>query len=167
VKFAAIADWADSTDYPVAFMCAELGVSRSGYYTWRTAAPSARSVTDAHLIVLMRDLHARARANPGVRRLRASLAAAGYRLSHKRVWRLMKAAGLVGLHPRAWKQTTAAGLRPVNAPDLIERDFTAPGPDQRWCGDITYVKTWQGWGYLATVWTCIPASWWATPWAPT
>jgi transposase InsO family protein len=151
VKFAAIADWAASSEYPVSFMCAELGVSRSGYYAWRTAAPSQRSKDDTTLITIMRKIHAQARGNPGVRRMRAGLAAAGYRLSHKRVWRLMRAAGLRGRHPRAWKRTTIGGDAPVPAPDLIGRAFYAEAPNTKWCGDITYVKTWDGWAYLATV----------------
>ncbi len=63
----------------------------------------------------------------------------------------MKAAGLQGRHPKAWKRTTVPGEQPVNAPDLIGRDFTAAAPNQKWCSDITYVKTWQGWAYVATV----------------
>ncbi len=149
--FAAIADWADSEAYPVAFMCAWLGVSRSGYYAWRAAGPSQRSRDDATLIAIMHTLYADARGNPGVRRLRAGLAAVGHRLSHKRVHRLMQAAGLRGRHPRAWKRTTIPGEQPVPAPDLIGRAFTADAPNTRWCGDITYVKTWDGWAYVATV----------------
>lgn len=79
------------------------------------------------------------------------MAAAGYRLSRKRVWRLMRAAGLQGRHPKAWKRTTVHGEQPVSAPDLIGRDFTAEARDRKWCGDITYVKTWDGWAYVATV----------------
>ena len=149
--FAAIADWAESKDYPVAFMCQELGVSRSGYYSWRGAGVSVRAQADLSLIVIMRELHQDARGNPGVRRLRASLAAAGHQLSHKRVWRLMKAAGLRGRHPRAWKRTTIHGDKPVSAPDLIGRAFSAEHANEKWCGDITYVKTWDGWAYVATV----------------
>lgn len=151
MKFAAIADWAAFDSYPVAFMCRELGVSRSGYYAWRTRAPSQRDRDDATLIQVMKVLHARARGNPGVRRLRAELAAAGHLLSHKRVWRLMKAAGLRGRHPRAWKRTTIGGDHPVGAPDLIGRVFSAEGPNTKWCADVTYVKTWEGWAYVATV----------------
>jgi transposase InsO family protein len=151
VKFAAIADWADQNEYPVEFMCQELEVSRSGYYKWRKAEPSARERTDQVLIALIKDIYDKARGNPGVRRVRAGLAAAGHRLSHKRVWRLMKAAGLQGRHPRAWRRTTTPGDRPVPAPDLIGRDFTAEEANTRWCGDITYVRCWDGWAYLATV----------------
>lgn len=149
--FAAIADWADSGDFPVTLMCDGLGVSRSGYYAWRKAEPSQRSKDDATLIAVMRHLHARARGNPGVRRLWADLAAAGYLVSRKRVWRLMKAAGLRGRHPRAWKRTTIGGDNPVPAPDLVGRAFVAEQPNEKWCGDITYVKTWDGWAYVATV----------------
>jgi len=151
VKFAAIADWADSKEYPVNFMCRELGVSRSGYYNWRTAEPSQRSKDDTTLIAIMKKIYAEARGNPGVRRMRAGLAAVGHNLSHKRVWRLMKAAGLRGRHPKAWKRTTIGGDKPVPAPDLIGRAFFADRPNEKWCGDITYVKTWDGWAYVATV----------------
>jgi hypothetical protein len=151
VKFAAIAGWADSDEYPVTFMCRELCVSTSGYYDWRNGRPSARAETDAELIAIMRKLHAAARGNPGVRRMRAELAAVGRRVGLKRVWRLMRAAGLRGRHPKAWKRTTIGADRPVSAPDLIGRQFSAAEPDQRWCGDVTYIKTWDGWAYLATV----------------
>ena len=149
--FAAIADWADAKEYSVEFMCAELGVSTSGYYAWRTRPASARARADESLLRLIGVIFDRLKGNPGVRRIHAELAAQGHRVAPKRVWRLMKAAGLQGRHPRAWKKTTIHGQRPVPAPDLIGRDFTAKERDQRWCGDITYVKSWDGWVYLATV----------------
>ena len=151
MKFAAIADWADSNSYPVAFMCRELGVSRSGYYAWRSRPPSKRATDDATLVLIMRKIFADGRGNPGVRRMRAELAALGQWLSHKRVWRLMKAAGLRGRHPKAWKRTTIGSDRPVPAPDLIGQSFFAAEPNTKWCGDVTYVKTWDGWAYMATV----------------
>ncbi len=136
MKFAAIADWADLGTYPVVFMCVELGVSRSGYYAWRGSGPSARATADDGFTLMIRAIYRQGRGNPGVRRVRAGLAALGHLLSHKRVWRLMKAAGLQGRHPKAWKRTTVQGEHPVSAPDLIGRDFTAAAPNQRWCGDI-------------------------------
>lgn len=151
MKFAAIADWADSDSYPVSFMCRELGVSRAGYYAWRSRPPSQRAVDDASLIEVMKHLHAEGRGNPGVDRLWAGLTALGYRISRKRVWRLMKASGLRGRHPKAWRRTTIGAPDPVPAPDLIGRAFFAELPDTKWCGDVTYIKTWDGWAYLATV----------------
>jgi putative transposase len=152
MRFAAIADWVDSeAGFTVDMMCRELEVSRSGYYAWRGRTDSARTVDDAGLTTLIQGLFAALRGNPGVRRIRAELAALGHRLGHKRVHRLMRAAGLQGRHPKAWKRTTVAGDSPVPAPDLIKRDFTAAAANQRWVGDITYIKTWDGWAYLATV----------------
>jgi putative transposase len=151
VKFAAIADWADSDEFDVGFMCRELGVSRSGYYAWRGRAPSERERADEGLLAAIRHVYERLRGNPGVRRVHAELVTLGHRVSHKRVWRLMREDGLQGRHPKPWKRTTIAGQTPVAAPDLIGRDFTAEAPNQRWCGDISYVKTWNGWAYLATV----------------
>jgi putative transposase len=151
VRFAAIAGWADSDAFPVELMCAELGVSRAGYYAWRRRRPSQRAHADRTLLTLITAVHARLRGNPGVRRVHAELRTLGYELSHKRVWRLMRAAGLQGRHPKAWKRTTVPGDAPVPAPDRIARDFTAAAANQRWCGDVTYIKTWDGWAYLATV----------------
>ncbi|MEJ5947057.1 IS3 family transposase, partial [Pseudokineococcus basanitobsidens] len=152
MKFAAIADWADQKLFDVDFMCTQLGVSRSGYYAWRTRPASPRARADASLTSLIVRLHAGVgRANPGVRRMAAMLTAAGHHVSRRRTHRLMRAAGLAGRHPRAWKRTTVPADRPAPAPDLIGRDFTAPAPNTRWVGDITYVKTWDGWAYLATV----------------
>jgi len=132
-------------------MCAELGVSASGYYKWRRHTPSARELEDAVLLEEIRAAHKDLDGNPGVRRTWAHLTAAGRRIGQKRVHRLMQAAGLEGRHPKAWKTTTVAGENPVPAPDLIGRNFTADAPNLAWCGDITYIKTWDGWAYLATV----------------
>jgi putative transposase len=151
VKYTAIADWADQGEYSVTFMCTALGVCRQGYYRWRTQGSCQRERTDAELTEIIREIHAELSGNPGVRRVHAELVVQGHRVPTKRVWRLMKAAGLQGRHPRAWKKTTTAGERPVDAPDLIGQDFTAEQPNTRWCGDITYIKTVDGWVYTATV----------------
>ena len=150
--YAAIAGWATSSEYTVTFMCAQLQVSRSGYYRWlATGGQCDRDRSDAALTTVIRQVHAGLRGDPGVRRVRAELAARGIHAAHKRVWRLMNAAGLQGRHPKAWRRTTVAGARPVDAPDLINQDFTADAPNTRWCGDITYVRTVDGWAYTATV----------------
>jgi transposase InsO family protein len=151
VKYAAIAGWAQEKQYSVTFMCAQLGVARQGYYRWLAGGASARERRDAELTDLIVEIHAELDGHPGVRRVWAELVSRGIRTAPKRVWRLMKAAGLRGRHPRAWKRTTVAGQAPVGAPDLIGQDFTADAPDIRWCGDITYVKTVDGWVYTATV----------------
>lgn len=151
MKYAAIASWADNKEFPVTFMCDQLGVARQGYYRWRTDGPCERERTDADLTETIRKIHRDLHGHPGVRRVWAELVVRGVRVAAKRVWRLMKAAGLRGRHPRAWKKTTVAGQRPIDAPDLIGQDFTAAQPNTRWCGDITYVRTVDGWVYTATV----------------
>jgi putative transposase len=132
-------------------MCAQLGVSTAGYYAWRGRAPSARATADAALMDEIRAAHRALLGNPGVRRMWAHLTSVGHRISAKRVHRLMQAADLQGRHPKQWKVTTVAGANPAPAPDLIGRKFTADEANTRWCGDITYIKTWEGWAYLATV----------------
>ena len=151
MKYAAIADWVSDKKYSVTFMCDQLGVTRQGYYRWLTEGPCQRERTDAELAKQIREIHTELHGHPGVRRVWAELVVRGVRAARKRVWRLMKAAGLQGRHPRAWKKTTVAGQRPIDAPDLIGQDFTAEAPDTRWCGDITYVATVDGWVYTATV----------------
>jgi transposase InsO family protein len=150
VIFAAIADWAERDEYPVAFMCEKLGVSRSGYYKWRHAGESSRARQNRELTQIIQAVFEPGN-RPGVRRVRAELRARGWRVSHQRVWALMRRAGLVGRHRKAYKKTTVQSDRPVPAPDLVGRDFTAGKPNQKWVGDITYVKTWRGWAYLAVV----------------
>jgi putative transposase len=132
-------------------MCQQLGVSTSGYYAWRGRPESDRSVADAAMTEIIKAGHKRLLGNPGVRRMWAELAACGYRLSPKRVHRLMRAAGLQGRHPRRWKVTTIGGADPFPVPDRLKRVFRAAKPNQKWVGDITYIKTWDGWAYLATV----------------
>jgi putative transposase len=151
VKYAAIADWADGKEYSVTFMCEQLGVVRQGYYRWRSVGPCERERTDAELLEAICEIHTELDGQPGVRRVWAELVTRGVRTGPKRVWRLMRAAGLQGRHPRAWRKTTIAGQRPIDAPDLLGQDFTAEQPNTRWCGDITYVRTVEGWVYTATV----------------
>jgi putative transposase len=151
VIYAAIADWANEGEYSIAFMCDQLDVARSGYYRWRAAGASQRDRTDAELVEQIHQIHSELDGHPGVRRVWAELVVRGWRVARKRVWRLMRAAGLRGRHPRARRRTTIAGQRPVDAPDLIGQDFTATAPNTRWCGDITYVNTVDGWAYVATV----------------
>jgi putative transposase len=155
VKYAAIANWADSDDpddaFPVAFMCAQLEVSRSGYYDWRRRLPSRRELCDAELGEKIVELHRGLPGRPGVRRVWAELAAHGWRVGRKRVWRLMRAQVLQGRLPARWRRTTIHGRRPIDAPDLLEQDFDVEPVDTAWAGDITYIDTVDGFCFLATV----------------
>ncbi len=150
MRFAAIADWAEQGSYPVDFMCEQLKVTRGGYYAWLAREPSVNQRDDERLIAIIKDAFARLRGNPGVRRMHAQLRVLGERVSAKRVWRLMRVAGLQGRHPRR-RRPPAGGAPLVDVPDLLGRSFFAQKPNTKWCGDITYVKTWAGWAYIATV----------------
>jgi len=131
-----------------------LGVSRQGFYQWRDRPPSARQLDDAALTERIVKIHAAHGRRVGVRRVRDELARAGVVCSHKRTHRLMRAAGLRGVHPKPYKRTTLAGRFDPSLVDLLRRDFNPAAPDLAWVGDITYVKTWAGWAYLATVIDC-------------
>ena len=133
--------------------CTLLTVSRSAYYQWSTAVPSLRQQEDGQLGERIRLAHERSRGTYGAPRIQRSLQEEGVHTSRKRVARLMSVAGLWGRQRRRFKKTTIAdGLEP-RAVDLLGRAF-APGQlplDTAWVGDITYIRTWEGWAYLATV----------------
>ena len=143
---------ANRAEFPVAFMCARLGVSPSGFYAWRGRPPSARATADAALTETIRRVHAGSRGTYGAPRVRAELAEEhGVRCGRKRVARLMRAAGLVGCHRRRPARTTRRDAAAAPAPDLVQRAFAAAAPDALWTADITFLPTWSGFLYLAVV----------------
>ena len=145
----------ERANYPVATMCRVLVVSTSGYYAWRKRPASARAVADAELEELIENIHEGSRRTYGAPRIHAELRDEhGILCSQKRVARLMARAGLQGVHRRKRTRTTRRDETAAPAPDLLERDFAAPGPDRKWVADITYVPTWAGFLYLAVVVDC-------------
>jgi transposase InsO family protein len=141
---------AEKAQHSVAQLCRVLQVAASGYYAWRHRRPSCRSQTNALLINHIRAVHARSRCTYGAPRIHAELQAGNQRVSRKRVARLMRQAGLVGRTPRRFRHTTVADPQ-AQVEDLVQRNFTASAPDQKWFGDITYIRTWEGWLYLAVI----------------
>jgi transposase InsO family protein len=133
--------------------CALLQVSRSAYYAQRGEASSARERADAALLAQVHAVHAESKGTYGAPRIHAELAHRGRRHGRKRIARLMRRAGVHGRAPRRWRKTTIPDPAAADRADLIGRDFTtdAAGINTRWCGDITYIRTWEGWLYLATV----------------
>ncbi len=133
-------------------MCRVLGVSRAGFYAWERRAPSDRDLADAWLLEKIREIHAASKGTYGARRVHAELRLAhGVRVGCKRVERLMALDGLSGLPERRRRRTTirVEGVRV--APDLVERDFNPTAANRTWSADITYIRTWEGWLYLAHV----------------
>ena len=132
--------------------CALLKVSRAACCQ-HLAGPSRRDRADAELTEQIRAVHEESRGRYGSPRVHAELRRRGHRHGRKRVARLMRHAGIWGKTPKRWKKTTIAGSGAAARADAIQRDFSADASkiNARWCGDITYVGTWQGWLYLATV----------------
>ncbi len=141
----------EKATHHIATLCRVLGVSPSGYYAWYDRPLSARAQADQGLLVQIRAMYARSRGIYGTPRIHAELQAQGVRCGRKRVARLMRDADLAGAQRRRSRGTTRQDRRAVAAPDLVQRDFTASGPDQLWVADMTYVATGEGWLYLATV----------------
>jgi putative transposase len=142
---------AESSRYPVAQVCRIAEVSRAAYYEWKQRPVSTRAQADAALTAKIRAIHAASGGQYGVPRVLAELRAQGHDVGRKRVARLMKAAGLRGRRPPRWVRTTTPEPTPPPIPDRVHGNFTAPAPDVLWVGDITYIRTWEGWLYLATV----------------
>jgi putative transposase len=143
---------AEKTNYPVAVMCRVFGVSRTGFHNWERRAPSDRALEDAWLTEEIKRIHDASRGVYGAPRIHAELRMEhNIRVGRKRVARLMKAAGISGVRPRKrWKTTIRlAGIAP--ATDLVERQFRTTSPNVLWVADITYLRTGEGWLYLAAV----------------
>ena len=134
----------------VTTMCRVLGVSPSGYYAWRKRPLSPRARAAVELTAQIEAAHRDSRGTYGAPRIHAELAAQGLHVGRKRVARLMRAAGLQGVSRRTVR-TTVRDETTRPAPDLVDRQFTAAGPDRLWVADITYVPTGAGFLYLAVV----------------
>lgn len=138
-------------DYPVQMMCRLLRVSRSGYYAWRVRPESARSRQEQELTTTIREVHEASRGVYGSPKITAELQEQGYVCGRHKVARLMRAAGLRGCPARRFRVTTQRDPSHPVATNLLNQDFTATSPDQRWASDLTYIPTQQGWLYLAVV----------------
>ena len=132
--------------------CELLEVSRSAYYDRRRDEPCARELSDAQLAARIAAVHAESKGTYGSPRVHRELLRRGVACGRRRVRRLMRRAGLEGRCKKRWRRTTIADPQAERARDLIQRRF-GPGTeiDRRYVGDITYIATWEGWAYLATV----------------
>lgn len=140
--------------HPVSLMCKVLAVSKSGYYAWLGRSPSKRSLEDTAITGVVTGERTISRGTYGVRRIHARLHQLGIRISRKRVHRLMKASAISGLVKRKRGRTTVSVPGVETAADLVERNFVPTGPNKLWVADITYIRTWEGWLYLAAVMDC-------------
>ena len=143
---------AEKANHPISLLCELLGVSRSGFYAWERRPPSSRELGDAWLLELIRDIHSQNRRVYGAPRIHAELRLGlGIRVGRKRVERLMRQASLSGLIPKKRGRTTVRVPGVRVADDLVKRQFRPAAANVLWLADITYLRTWEGWLYLAAV----------------
>ncbi len=135
-------------------MCALLDVSKSGFYEWRGRPASATAERREDLKALIISVFDDSDATYGYRRVHAALARRGVQAGAELVRALMRELGLVPCQPRPWRPATTVAGDAGAIPDLVARDFGAAEPGVKMVGDITYIKTWEGWLYLATVIDC-------------
>ncbi len=140
--------------YPVGKMCRWATVSRSGYYEWRGRGPSPTALRRQRLETLVAWSFEASDRTYGYRRVHADLARRGVHADDETIRQLMRELDLVPCQPRPWRPTTTVASDTAATPDLLGRDFTAAEPATKLVSDITYVPTWEGWLYLATVLDC-------------
>ena len=137
-------------EHAVQRMCGLLEVSPSGFYEWVKRPLSARAIEDQRLLVLIRASYAASGGVYGQRRVFQDLREIGETCGKHRVARIMKANGIKAIH--GYKIPRGPYGRPsIIAPNKLQREFTVDNPDRAWVTDITYIRTWQGWLYLAVV----------------
>jgi putative transposase len=139
--------------FKVRKMCDVLAVSRGGYYDWqrRAGKPAARQQATTRRDALIKEVFVKRRNRYGSPRVARDLRATGVSCNEKTVAASMQRQGLVAKAARKFKATTNSNHNLPVAPNLLEQDFAASRPNQKWCGDITYLWTSEGWLYLATV----------------
>lgn len=139
-------------EYPVALMCRVLGVSRAGYYAWRTRPPSDTAQRRDQLADTIRTIHAEPRMNTyGSPRMVRELNARGVTCCVNTVAKVMKRAGIRANSARSFVRTTDSKHHLPVSPNVLDREFTATKPNEKWVMDLTYVPTADGWLYLALV----------------
>ena len=138
-------------DYPVVCICRVLGVSSSGYYAWRHRGPSRRAKADQVLQRRIQQIHQKSRGIYGSPKIHEQLRQEGICCSRKRVIRLMRQAGISSKRRRSYKRTTRRNAAHPVAPNRLNQQFEANEPNQIWLTDITYIRTEEGWLYLAAV----------------
>ncbi len=148
MKYRFIADHSDR--FPVRTMCRLLRASSSGYYDWRFRPLSVRAIEDRRLLPLVRSSYAASGGVYGYRRVHLDLRELGESCGKHRVARIMKTNDIKAIH--GYKIPRVIYGRPsIIAPNTLQRAFTVVRPDLAWVTDITYIRTWQGWLYLAVV----------------
>jgi putative transposase len=140
-----------AVNYSIMKMCRFLKVSRSGYYKWSERGESIHQQQDRELAKMIRAIFEQSKQRYGSPRIYDELSDLGIRCSRKRVARLMREMGFKARHKRKFKETTNSKHNYPIAPNLLDRQFQTDAPNQVWVADITYIRTLEGWLYLAAV----------------
>jgi transposase InsO family protein len=142
---------AEKASYPVAILCAVLGVSRSGFYAWKNREPSARTKRGARLAVEIAATHRKSRGRYGSPRVHEALRRRGLAVSRKTVEKAMRDQGLFARKRKRFRRTTDSKHAHPIAPNLVQRQFAPEAANRVWAGDVTYIDTKEGWAYLAVL----------------
>lgn len=149
MKFRFVRAW--TGHFPVAWMCRRLGISTSGYYASLKRPESEHARGDRRLAVKIRASHQASGGVYGSPRIYRDLKAEGEKVSRKRIARVMRENGISGELPKPSRRTTDSNHKLPVAENLVARDFNPKVPNKTWATDITYVRTWEGWLYVAVV----------------
>lgn len=142
---------ARQSEFNIDLMCHVLEVGRSSYYEWLRSRPSKRSLENQLLSDEIIKIFTKNKRRYGSRRIRKELQSAGFIISRRRVRKIMKRCKLQCKNKKAFRNTTDSNHNNAISPNLLNRDFSANKPDEKYVGDITYIQTNTGWLYLATV----------------
>ena len=148
MKFAFIAR---TSGFPTAWMCRRIGVSTSGFYDWKSRQPSEHQRRDEELKLKIKAYFQRSEQCYGSPRIYDDFVADNEKVSRKRIARLMRELELYGRPPKRWKKTTQSKHNEGYAPNLVKQNFRVNEPNKLWMADISYVRTWAGWVFLAVV----------------
>jgi putative transposase len=149
MRFAFIDAWRKT--FPIHRMCKVLRVTSRGYRVWRRRPMSQSQREDMVLLAHIREQHKLSLHSYGRPRMTEELQELGFDVGHRRVGRLMRQNGIEAVRTRKYKVTTDSKHSFAIAPNLLDRDFSATAPNQKWAGDITYIWTSEGWLYLAVI----------------
>ena len=139
------------SQFRVISMCRVLQASASGYYDWRGRGVSERMHADTQLLAQIRAVHSEHRQVYGAVKTWRTLKARGLACGKHRVARLRREAGIESVRKRAFRALAGRQRRALAAPDLLQRQFVAPAPNRIWVGDMTQIRTFAGWLYLAVL----------------
>jgi putative transposase len=145
--------WIDERrrEWPVTHLCRVLGVSRSGFYAWRSREPSAAEVRRQELAGQVQEIHTEVKGRYGSPRIHAELVCRGHACCVNTVAKVMREAGIAAKTKRAFRQTTDSNHSHPVAENVLGRAFDPDQPNESWVADITYIPTREGWLYLAVV----------------